>query len=233
MDSNKLVIVEDDVKLQKMLGDYFLSQGFNVTLVAEGSQAAEVILAEQPALVMLDLMLPGKDGLSVCREIREHYQGKIMMLTASNDDFDHVAALEIGADDFVTKPIKPRVLLARVRMLLRRPEIKEHKCDEKSRQFGKLSLNCLRRECLLDGETVALTDGEFDLLWLLASHPEEILSRESLTRTLRGIEYDGTDRTIDNRVAILRRKLADISVPPKRILTVRGKGYMFLPDAWN
>ena len=80
---------------------------------------------------------------------------------------------------------------------------------------------------------MALTDGEFDLLWLLASHPEEILSRESLTRTLRGIEYDGTDRTIDNRVAILRRKLADISVPPKRILTVRGKGYMFLPDAWN
>ncbi|HAS6221987.1 TPA: response regulator [Vibrio vulnificus] len=232
VEDQKLIIVEDDIKLQQMLSDYFMSQGFSVITVDNGTDAPEMILNEKPALVLLDLMLPGQDGLSVCRQIRDAYNGKILMLTASDDDFDHVAALEIGADDFVNKPIKPRVLLARVRMLLRRPDVAVNQ-DANNCRYGALKLNCIRRECQLADQTINLTDGEFDLLWLLATSAEQVLSRESLTKALRGIEYDGVDRTIDNRVVTLRKKLNDTTTPPKKILTVRGKGYMFMPDTWN
>ncbi|EGQ7756349.1 response regulator [Vibrio vulnificus] len=232
VEDQKLIIVEDDIKLQQMLSDYFMSQGFSVITVDNGTDAPEMILNEKPALVLLDLMLPGQDGLSVCRQIRDAYNGKILMLTASDDDFDHVAALEIGADDFVNKPIKPRVLLARVRMLLRRPDVAVNQ-DANNCRYGTLKLNRIRRECQLAEQTINLTDGEFDLLWLLATSAEQVLSRESLTKALRGIEYDGVDRTIDNRVVTLRKKLNDTTTPPKKILTVRGKGYMFMPDTWN
>ncbi|HAS8220939.1 response regulator [Vibrio vulnificus] len=232
VEDQKLIIVEDDIKLQQMLSDYFMSQGFSVITVDNGTDAPEMILNEKPALVLLDLMLPGQDGLSVCRQIRDAYNGKILMLTASDDDFDHVAALEIGADDFVNKPIKPRVLLARVRMLLRRPDVAVNQ-DANNCRYGALKLNRIRRECQLADQTINLTDGEFDLLWLLATSAEQVLSRESLTKALRGIEYDGVDRTIDNRVVTLRKKLNDTTTPPNKILTVRGKGYMFMPDTWN
>ncbi|EGQ9938465.1 response regulator [Vibrio vulnificus] len=232
VEDQKLIIVEDDIKLQQMLSDYFMSQGFSVITVDNGTDAPEMILNEKPALVLLDLMLPGQDGLSVCRQIRDAYNGKILMLTASDDDFDHVAALEIGADDFVNKPIKPRVLLARVRMLLRRPDVAVNQ-DANNCRYGTLKLNRIRRECQLADQTINLTDGEFDLLWLLATSAQQVLSRESLTKALRGIEYDGVDRTIDNRVVTLRKKLNDTTTPPKKILTVRGKGYMFMPDTWN
>ncbi|WP_155483621.1 response regulator, partial [Vibrio campbellii] len=227
-----LIIVEDDPKLQAMLCEYFEGQGFEVRSIDNGTDAPDAILETQPDLVLLDLMLPGQDGLSVCRQIRECYKGKVLMLTASDDDFDHVAALEIGADDFVTKPIKPRVLLARIRMLLRRKEAANADSDT-CLEIGVLSLNRLRKACAFNHEPIALTDGEFDLLWVLAGHPEQTLSREWLTKTLRGIEYDGTDRTIDNRVVTLRKKLGDTTTPPQKIITVRGKGYLFMPDAWN
>ncbi len=139
-----LIIVEDDPKLQAMLCEYFEGQGFEVRSIDNGTDAPDAILESQPDLVLLDLMLPGQDGLSVCRLIRECYKGKILMLTASDDDFDHVAALEIGADDFVTKPIKPRVLLARIRMLLRRKEAANADSDT-CLEVGVLSLNaCVR-----------------------------------------------------------------------------------------
>ncbi|ASI93821.1 MULTISPECIES: response regulator [Vibrio] len=227
-----LIIVEDDPKLQAMLSEYFSQQGFEVSCIDNGTDAPEAIIENQPDLVLLDLMLPGQDGLSVCRQVRDCYKGKILMLTASDDDFDHVAALEIGADDFVTKPIKPRVLLARIRMLLRRKEVSAIESDI-CVEVGVLCLNRLRKACALNKEPIALTDGEFDLLWVLATRPEQTLSREWLTKTLRGIEYDGTDRTIDNRIVTLRKKLGDSTTPPQKIITVRGKGYLFMPDAWN
>ncbi|BFN33473.1 MULTISPECIES: response regulator [Vibrio] len=227
-----IFIVEDDPKLQAMLSEYFIEQGFDVRCIDNGTDAPDAILEAQPDLVLLDLMLPGQDGLSVCRQIRECFKGKVLMLTASDDDFDHVAALEIGADDFVNKPIKPRVLLARIRMLLRRKEVTTSDSDT-CLEVGLLCLNRLRKACALNQELIALTDGEFDLLWVLANHPEQTLSREWLTKTLRGIEYDGTDRTIDNRIVTLRKKLGDSTTPPQKIITVRGKGYLFMPDAWN
>lgn len=231
-DQHSLIIVEDDLKLREMLTEYFESQDISVIALADGAKASEVILEQQPDIVLLDLMLPGEDGLTICRQIRPTYNGKILMLTASDDDFDHVAALEIGADDFVTKPIKPRVLLARMRMLLRRVDNEPIQTAKTVLEFGALSLNQSRHLCEMNGEAVAMTDSEFDLLWLLASTPDQVLSRDVLTKALRGIEYDGLDRTVDNKIVILRKKLGDDSSTPKRIITVRGKGYLFVPDTW-
>ncbi|MDC5707364.1 response regulator [Vibrio europaeus] len=231
-----LFIVEDDPKLRQMLCEYFVSQEFNVTTFEEGESAIDAIVENQPDIVLLDLMLPGVDGLTICRQIRPSYSGKVLMLTASDDDFDHVAALEIGADDFVTKPIKPRVLLARMRMLLRRVEANTQSipqvANSKVLEFGQLKLNDARKVCELAGEVVSMSDSEFDLLWALACSPDEVLSRDQLTKTLRGIEYDGLDRTVDNKIVSLRKKLGDTSATPKRIITVRGKGYLFVPDTW-
>ncbi|USD43171.1 response regulator [Vibrio sp. SCSIO 43135] len=229
-----LFIIEDDMKLRDMLSEYFCQQNFTVTTFADGEGAVEAIITQQPDIVLLDLMLPGDDGLTICRQIRTQYLGKVLMLTASDDDFDHVAALEIGADDFVNKPIKPRVLLARMRMLLRRSPAESAAKEEQvnTLSFGQLALNKSRKHCQLQGETVDMSDSEFDLLWILASSPDEALSRDVLMQALRGIEYDGIDRTIDNKVVALRKKLGDNSATPQRIITVRGKGYLFVPDAW-
>lgn len=231
-----LYIVEDDAKLRQMLSEYFVSQEIDVCTFEDGESAVSAIVDNQPDVVLLDLMLPGADGLTICRQIRSDYTGKVLMLTASDDDFDHVAALEIGADDFVTKPIKPRVLLARVRMLLRRDEgsgsLTAGSNPVNVVEFGQLRLNEARKSCELAGDIIQMSDSEFDLLWALASSPDQVLSRDQLTKTLRGIEYDGLDRSVDNKIVSLRKKLGDTSATPKRIITVRGKGYLFVPDTW-
>jgi two-component system response regulator RstA len=229
-----MIIVEDDLKLQKMLQDYFVAQDFDVLVLDDGSNAAQTILAEQPDIVLLDLMLPVTDGLTICRQTRTLYKGKILMLTASDDDFDHVAGLEIGADDYVTKPIKPRVLLARVRSLMRRQEAYAPSVDDSDTlQFDQLVLRNIYKKCELAGSVLSLTDSEFDLLWLLANNPDTPLSRDYLTQTLRGIEYDGIDRTIDNKVVRLRKILGDDHTPAEKIQTIRGKGYLFVSTAWR
>lgn len=231
----KVLFVEDDDKLASLIEKYLSQQGFEVEVIADGSDAPAAVLASRPDLVMLDLMLPGKDGFTICREIRSHYPGRILFLTASEDDMDHVAGIELGADDFITKPIQPRVLLARIRMLLRRQGNQPHSTDSQPRDlsYGGLTIYGVRRAVVLDQEPVSLTASEFDLLWLLASHPEEVLSRDYLYRTLRGIEYDGMDRGIDSKVATLRRKLGDSASMSTRIITVRGQGYLFAPDSWE
>ncbi|PSU30517.1 response regulator [Photobacterium lutimaris] len=237
----KIVLVEDDEKLCELLANYLRQQQFEVITVHDGLQAPDVIISHQPDLVVLDLMLPGMDGLSICRKIRGKVQSKIMILTASDDDIDHVAGLEVGGDDFVNKPIKPRVLLARIRMLLRRQitdsalgcDQQGHmSSDELEHRYGTLTVNHRSRNCEMNGETVCLTDSEFNLLWLLASHPDEVLTREFLVMETRGIKYDGLDRTIDNKIVTLRKKLGDNPSLPRKIITVRGKGYLFVPDRW-
>ena len=234
MTKPKMIIVEDDSKLQKMLQEYFVSQDFDVKTLDDGSNATQTILEDQPDIVLLDLMLPVTDGLTICRQTRAHFRGKILMLTASDDDFDQVAGLETGADDYVTKPIKPRVLLARVRSLLRRQEtVMLSNEDSNSLHFGQLTLKNTYKKCELAGQVLALTDSEFELLWLLASAPDTALSRDYLTQTLRGIEYDGIDRTIDNKVVRLRKLLGDDKVPAEKIQTIRGKGYLFVSTAWS
>jgi len=180
-------------------------------------------------------MLPGEDGLGVCRRVRPEYTGPILMLTARTDDMDQVVGLEMGADDYVSKPVRPRVLLARVRALLRRAtggeELVEVAGDDESRiQFGDLVIDNAMREAWLRDESIDLTSAEFDLLWLLASNAGRVLTREEIFTALRGIEYDGQDRSIDVRVSRIRPKVGDDPMHPRRIKTVRSKGYLFVKE---
>lgn len=241
----QILLIEDDVKLTELLDLYLSRNGYQVAVGHSGFDAQRLLEEMNPDLLILDLMLPGMDGLSICRAVRATYQGKILILTASDDDMDQVAALEMGADDYVCKPLHPRVLLARIRMLLRRHE-EEPASDMTQRVsaaegvssapsliFGQLAMTGTTKRCTLAGEAVNLTPAEFDLLWLLAQYPDQPLSREELVKKTRGIEYDGVDRTIDNRIVILRKKLQDTAAQPQRIITVRGKGYLFVASSWH
>ncbi len=242
--SESILLIEDDEKLTKLLSLYLTRNGFCVEVGHKGTDTKRLIDSHNPDLLILDLMLPEMDGLSVCREIRADFKGKILILTASDDDMDQVAALEMGADDFVCKPLQPRVLLARIRMLLRRKELAsepspkdesdhlEANEDDNVLQLGSLQLNKLTQRCLLDGELINLTPSEFDLLLILVSHADQVLSREHLVKLTRGIDYDGIDRTIDNKIVLLRKKLQDDPALPKRIITLRGKGYLLVSSEW-
>lgn len=224
-----VLIIEDDVRLAELTRDYLESNGFKVTVEGEGSRGVEQILALQPDLVILDLMLPGEDGLSICRRVRPDYAGPILMLTARTDDMDQVLGLEMGADDYVPKPVQPRVLLARMRALLRRAEIMDQSGDSRL-SFGNLEVDSATREAWLEGDRVDLTSAEFDLLWLLASNAGRVLTREEIFNDLRGIKYDGQDRSIDVRVSRIRPKIGDDPNHPHRIKTVRSKGYLFVKE---
>lgn len=234
-----ILLVEDDSKLAVLLSSYLKNYSYEVEIISSGTEAVHFILNKSPTLVILDLMLPELDGLAVCQQVRSQYKGKILMLTASGDDMDQVAALEMGADDFVQKPIQPRVLLARIRTLLRRlateeeivPAIKKVNSD-KEKVFGRLWLSSSLQRCKLSEELIPLTPSEFSLLWHLAEHAEQALSREELLKAIRNIDYDGLDRSIDNKIAQIRKKLKDNASRPKGLITVRGKGYMFIPDYW-
>lgn len=241
----RILVVEDDAKLSSQIERFLVRYHYDVTIQNNGLAAIDQILETQPDVVILDLMLPGADGFDICRSVRAHYRGAILMLTASEDDMDHVAGLELGADDFLIKPIHPRVLLAHIKLLLRKqaaapvtaaPLTTESESRTSGKNapmvFGSLTLHPLQRVVELHEEEVSLTPAEFDVLHLLASHSEEIVSREAMLRHLRGIEYDGLDRSVDVKVSALRRKLGDNLSQPRRIITVRAKGYLFVPDAW-
>ncbi len=230
-----ILIIDDDKKLAKLISTYLSKYQFDISLAEDGITGITLTKECQPHLIIVDLMLPEMDGLSVCRELRSFYSGRIIMLTASDEDMDQVACLELGADDFITKPVHPRVLLARIRMLLRRTEWQANVIEEDNSDtihYGSLSLYLGKRQVFLDSEVVSLTDAEFNLLWLLASNPEQPLSRDVIMKQVRGVEHNGFDRSIDNRIMALRRKLKDNKGLPKRIITVRGKGYLFVTDQW-
>ncbi|MEZ2744845.1 response regulator [Halopseudomonas bauzanensis] len=228
-EKERIVIVEDDIKLAALIGEFLQSQGLQVELIEDGAEAVERILASPPALVVLDLMLPGEDGLSICRRLREGgFAHPILMLTARSDDQDHIQGLEQGADDFVSKPVRPQVLLARIRVLLRRTETDAPATPPTRLAFGALVIDHIRREAWLNNERIDLTGAEFDLLWLLASNAGRILSREETFVALRGIEYDGQDRSIDVRISRIRPKIGDDPDMPRLIKTVRSKGYLFV-----
>lgn len=232
-----VIIVEDDERLAELTADYLRNNGIQTEVIGDGSLAIDAIVDKQPDMVVLDLMLPGADGLEVCKSVRDKYKKPILMLTARTDDVDQVLGLEMGADDYVAKPVKPRVLLARIRALLRRSDNVEGQADgggldsTPSRlEFGELVIDNSAREVWLAGSGVDLTSAEYDLLWLLASNAGTILSREEIFERLRGIQYDGQDRSIDVRVSRIRPKVGDDPMNPRRIKTVRSKGYLFVRD---
>jgi len=233
-----ILLVEDDTRLSALIQEYLQKQAMVVSIEHRGDLACERILSESPDLVILDLMLPGMDGLEVCKVVRPQFTGPILMLTARDEDIDQVVGLEIGADDYVTKPVQPRVLLARIRALLRRvpqndPLLEVPALEKSECRYGCFKISTAAREAWLYDEVLELTTNEFDLLWLLASNPGEIFTRDAILDSLRGIDYDGMDRSVDIRISRLRKKLGDDTQRPFRIKTIRGKGYLFVKDAWD
>ena len=226
-----ILLVEDDLRLAELVSRYLESNGFVVETASRGDEVVASVEREPPDLIILDLGLPGEDGFTVCRQLRLSYTNPILILTARDSDIDHVLGLELGADDYVVKPVEPRVLLARIGALLRRSRATLTP-ERKTLQFGRLSINSASRSVYLDGQSIALSGTEFDLLLYLASHPGQIQSRETLFKDLFKREYDGMDRMLDIRISRLRRKLGDEAETAERIKTIWGQGYLFVPDAW-
>lgn len=225
--SYKLLIVEDDESLASLLQEYLQRHGFLVSLLHKGSSTLETVLETDPDLVILDVMLPDASGLDICRELRASWSGPVLMLTAMKDDADIVVGLEVGADDYVGKPVSPRVLLARIRALLRRGT-----ADARAEiiRRGNLHINVPSRKVTLDDNPVELTTTEFDLLVLLARRAGRVQERSRLVEELRGISFHSFDRTVDVIVSRLRKKLGDPSTGDL-IKTVRGVGYlMAIPE---
>ncbi|MEE9326086.1 MAG: response regulator transcription factor [Cocleimonas sp.] len=222
----KISLVEDDVELAKMIKSFLISEGFGVTWVDDGIKAVQHILSDQPDLVVLDIMLPELNGIEVCRQIRKEFNNPVLMLTAKDDDFTEVSALNTGADGYLNKPVRPHILLAHINALLRRNQNKSIRSD--TVQIQNLSINLKSYTLQKDGEEIILTSGEFELLTVLVKSNGVPVSRDSLYQQLRGIEYDGLDRSIDLRVSSLRKKLDDDTPPYRFIKTVRGKGYLLV-----
>src|SRR5581483_12276924 len=200
---HSILLVEDDLRLAELVSRYLANHGFNMTIVSRGDEVVERVQADNPDLVILDLGLPGEDGFSICRRLRPDFANPILILTARDNDIDHVLGLELGADDYVVKPIEPRVLLARIGALLRRA--KGHPVPAaKVMRFGGLVINTAAHSVSLNGVAIKLSRSEFDLLAHLATHSDQIQSREALFRALYRREYDGVDRMLDISISRLR-----------------------------
>lgn len=229
----KVLIVEDDQRLAELVIEYLHNYEFEVDWVSRGDQALSRFQQRPADIVILDLMLPGHDGMVICRQIRAISQVPILILTAREDVFDEVAGLEQGADDYVNKPVQPRVLLARLRALLRRTQDAPASQDagEKDFVFGALRISIANRNVYWRDQLVSLNTAEYKLFMVLVESAGKVLSRNDILLAMRGIEFDGLDRSIDNKISRLRRKFDDHSA--EKIKTVWGEGYLFSPSAWE
>jgi DNA-binding response OmpR family regulator len=225
-----VLLIEDDLRLSALVRTYLQSNGFDVSVEERGDRVVERVQREHPDIIILDLGLPGQDGFAVCKALRAVNRTPILILTARTSDIDHVLGLELGADDFVIKPVEPRVLVARLHAVLRRSKT-QPSVEHRRLTFGTLTIDTALREVLLSGQEVALSSNEFELLVYLATHADQIQSRDTLYQQLYKREYDGVDRTLDVRISHLRRKLGDTGQPEK-IKTIWGHGYLFVPGAW-
>ena len=227
-----IVLVEDDQRLANLVKKFLEQNNFKVSVIDRGDKAIDFIFEHSPDLLILDIMLPYLDGFSICRKIRHKFTNPILFLTAKDSDFDHVLGLEMGADDYIIKPIEPHVLLARINTLFRRASGKAL-TNSPLLSFGKLSINKNSRIVIYDDNKVDLTSHEFELLWLLASKAGEVQSRDFIHKKMIGREYDGLDRSVDVRISRLRKKLFDNTETPYRSITIWGKGYLFSATAWD
>ncbi len=229
---HRVLIVDSDAEFTGPLKDYLEGNGFAVTIEANGAFAIDRIRDQKPDVVILELNVPGENGLTICKLSRRHFSGPIVMVSDRVDELDQVLCLDMGADDFINKPVTNRVMLARVQAQVRR--LTNHsvvEVDSKDRlEFGDLIIDNTMREAWLNNSPIDLTSAEFDLLWLLSSHAGQIMTREEIFHQLRGIEYDGQDRSVDVRVSRIRPKVGDDPIHPRRIKTVRSKGYLFVGE---
>jgi DNA-binding response OmpR family regulator len=225
------LLVEDDAELASMVADYLGTQGFEVSVEGRGDAAVDRIAVDQPDVLILDVNLPGMDGFSLCRRVRPTFHGPIVILTARGEEVDEVVGLEVGADDYLSKPVRPRVLVARLRAHLRKATPAESGQEPSLLTLGDLRIDASRRVVELRAQAVETTTAEFDVLWLLAQHAGKVLSRKELFESLHGFPYDGLDRSIDLRISRLRRKLGDDPERPQRIKSVRGVGYLLSAES--
>ncbi len=220
-----LLLVEDDLELAELTRETLEEEGFQVSVEPNGKLARDRILADPPDLVVLDIMLPGMNGYTVCQEVRPDYSGPILFMTARDEELDEILGLEMGGDDYVTKPVQPQLLIARIRALLRRVQA-ESKTRLDRIEIGELAVVSSRREVLLDGQAIELTTFEFDLLWHLACRAGEVVSRQDIYQALFHYDYDGLDRSVDVYISRLRQKLGKASTDTFSIKSVRGIGYL-------
>jgi two-component system, OmpR family, alkaline phosphatase synthesis response regulator PhoP len=232
-----VLVVDDEERLRELLRSYLAQAGFRVLLAADGPQALELARSERPDLLVLDLMLPGLDGLDVCRRLRAFSDAYVLMLTARAEEIDRVVGLEVGADDYLAKPFSPRELVARVRAMLRRPRgggagsaPAAAPAPTDTRVLGRLRIDDARHEVALDGEPVTLTATEYQLLVALATQPGRVFTRAQLLERVWGDDYFGDDHVVDVHIANLRKKLGEDSAQQRLIETVRGVGYRLRPD---
>ena len=222
-----VLVVDDEPIVRDVVVRYLEREGFRTLQAADGDRAREVLEREKPSLVVLDLMLPGTDGLALCRWIRSHSDLPVIMLTARGEESDRIVGLELGADDYVTKPFSPRELAARVRTVLRRSTSTPPKAERM--RFDGLELDATAREVSRDGDVLQLTAKEFDLLWFLASHPHQVFSRDQLMDRVWGYEAALDTGTVTVHVRRLREKIEDDPSRPRFLQTVWGVGYRFAP----
>jgi len=229
-----LLVVDDDPGLRELLVEYLSGHGFRVAAVGDGAAMDRYLEANSIDLVVLDLMLPGEDGLALARKLRANTQIPIVMLSARGDEIDRIVGLEVGADDYLPKPFNPRELLARIRAVLRRGSgpkpVAPVAPDTGVICFGSLRLDLRTHRLTKEGADVALTSGEFVLLQVFAEHPNRLLSRDQLMDLIKSIDRDPFDRSIDVRVTRLRRKIEPDPANPVYIRTIWGKGYLFSPE---
>lgn len=231
--ANRILVVDDDPAIRELLADYLSANSFLVDTAADGAQMRARLADAMPDAIVLDLMLPGEDGLSLARTLRKTSDVPILMLSARGEEIDRVVGLEIGADDYVLKPFSPRELLARLRALLRRAAVHDRStatAPMRTHSFGPFTLDLAAWRLLRDSEEIAVTSAEFELLRIFVEHPHRVLSRDDLIGRLKGYERDAFDRSIDVRITRLRKKIERDPAHPIYIRTVRGEGYLFNPS---
>lgn len=232
---DKLLVVDDDARIRDLLRRYLAQEGFDVVVADDGKALTRILLRESVDLIVLDLMLPGEDGLSICRRLRAAGdRTPIIMLTAKGEDVDRIVGLEVGADDYLGKPFNPRELLARIHAVLRRRPAQEApgapSADSEIIHFGAFVFDLAARSLQRSGENIPLTTGEFAMLKALVRNARQPLSREKLAQLARGREFEPFDRSLDVQVSRLRKLIESDPANPRHIQTVWGVGYVFVPD---
>jgi len=233
-ETQKILVVDDDLRIRSLLERFLKEQNYQVRTAADAEQMDRFLERENYHLLVLDLMLPGEDGLSICKRLRSHDNMiPIIMLTAKGDEVDKIIGLELGADDYLAKPFNPRELLARIKAVMRRRIVEvpgAPSAEEKIISFGEFTLNLATREMYQNDEIINLTSGEFAVLKSLVTHPRKPLTRDKLMNIARGRDYSALERSIDVQVSRLRRLLEIDPAKPRYIQTVWGVGYVFVPD---
>lgn len=219
-----LLLIEDDAEISRLTAMYLEAEGYQVAVVEDGLLALDTIKSVEPDLIILDLMLPGLSGIEICKLARDFYQQPILILTACDDDISEVSLLKMGADDYLVKPLRPHVLVARIEALLRRSNVKQKLTE------AAIVFNQGNNKVTYNNRALVLTGAEYEMLKLLHNNVGQVISREQCCQVLRGIDYDFSNRSIDMRISGLRKKLGDDKIPYKVIATIRNRGYKLIHE---